>query len=555
MVARKKTAARKAGARRPVAKVPAGKKAAAKSASTAAKSARPRRSAKVQAPRISRASPGTGPVTAARELIIIPAAAAEAVAAPAVANAMAPAVAVAVAASRGAEAIKRILRRVGGSARPLFSTGLLQPSPLPAAPAMAAAVAASAPPAALGSYQAVDAPDEALDDIAADLLARNLVAAAYVKPAVEPPLAPPTGRGRQRRAAAAAVATPAAMLASATGDFSPMQGYLNSAPGGVDARFAWTQPGGKGEQINVIDIEGAWRFDHEDLGQNQGGVVGGTPFDDLDWRNHGTAVISEIGADENGIGVIGIAPASQVSAVSHNGPGTAGAILKAARKLGPGDLLLLEMHRPGPRHNFQERRDQLGYIAIEWWSDDFDAIQVAVRRGVVVIEAAGNGAENLDDALYNRRPAGFPGSWRNPFDRANRDSGAVVVGAGAPPSGAFGPDRSRLDFSNFGALVDAQGWGRQVVACGYGFLQGGNDENLWYTHDFSGTSSASPIVTGALACVQGVRRAMGRTLLTPAQSRTLLRTTGSPQQAGPNGPATQRIGNRPDIRNMVQQMP
>ena len=47
----------------------------------------------------------------------------------------------------------------------------------------------------------------------------------------------------------------------------------------------------------------------------------------------------------------------------------------------------------------------------------------------------GNGAENLDDALYAARPPGFPALWTNPFNRANRDSGAVVVGAGAPPPG------------------------------------------------------------------------------------------------------------------------
>ena len=33
-----------------------------------------------------------------------------------------------------------------------------------------------------------------------------------------------------------------------------------------------------------------------------------------------------------------------------------------------------------------------------------------------------------------------------------------------------GPDRSRLDFSNFGKAVDVQGWGREVTTCGYGDL-------------------------------------------------------------------------------------
>jgi hypothetical protein len=42
-----------------------------------------------------------------------------------------------------------------------------------------------------------------------------------------------------------------------------------------------------------------------------------------------------------------------------------------------------------------------------------------------------------------------------------------------------GPDRSRLDFSNFGKAVDVQGWGREVTTCGYGDLQGGNNEDFW----------------------------------------------------------------------------
>ena len=169
----------------------------------------------------------------------------------------------------------------------------------------------------------------------------------------------------------------------------------------------------------------------------------------------------------------------------------------------------------------------------------------------------GNGAENLDDPLYNTRPTGFPNTWSNPFNLANPQSGAVVVGAGAPPPGTHGrdhgADRSRLGFSNFGARLDAQGWGREVTTTAYGDLQGGSNEDLWYTDVFSGTSSASPIVVGAVGCAQGARRAAGQALLTPATARNLLRTTGSPQQDGPNGPSTQRIGNRPNLRQMISQ--
>src|SRR5262249_43561666 len=161
----------------------------------------------------------------------------------------------------------------------------------------------------------------------------------------------------------------------------------------------------------------------------------------------------------------------------------------------------------------------------------------------------GNGARNLDAAIYNTPGAGFPASWRNPFNPNNPTSGAVLVGAGAPPPGTHGrdhgPDRSRLDFSNYGLPGDTQGWGREGTSTGYGDLQGGSDRDRWYTDVFSGTSSASPIVVGVLGCAQGILRARHRPLLTPAAARQILRATGSPQQDAPGRPRTQRIGNRP----------
>ena len=59
------------------------------------------------------------------------------------------------------------------------------------------------------------------------------------------------------------------------------------------------------------------------------------------------------------------------------------------------------------------------------------------------------------------------------------------------------------------------------------------------------------MVAGALACVQGVLRAAGRAPLSPAQARTALRETGSPQSPAPDG-SLQRIGNRPDIGQLIE---
>lgn len=400
---------------------------------------------------------------------------------------------------------------------------------------------------ALATFYRVRADDERLDALATRLSEAPLIAAAYIKPPSEPAALMTAEAGLDVRREAP----------PATADFTGRQGYLGPAPGGVDAVWAATQPGGRGEGVGIVDVEGAWRFTHEDLVQNAGGLLVGAPSTDLGWRNHGTAVIGEFGGDDNGFGVLGIAPGATTRGASiFGGTGSAGAIVTAANALNAGDVILLELHRPGPRFTFQPRNDQRGYVAIEWWPDDLAAVRYATGRGVIVVGAAGNGAENLDDAIYDVAPAGFPADWRNPFNPANAGSGAVIVGAGAPPPGTHGadhgPDRSRLGFSNHGSRLDAQGWGREVTTTGYGDLQGGTDEDAWYTDRFSGTSSASPIVVGAIASLQGMQDAAGRARMTPAQAVEVLRATGSPQLDGPNGPATQRIGNRPDLRAAAQ---
>lgn len=437
-----------------------------------------------------------------------------------------------------------LLASVGVTLRPLFGS---EQQIQERTAAVAAQINQDVPN--LSVYYRVDAPDDRLDELATQLRQLEVVEAAYIKPPAEPAVMVDKRSHQLNRMMPQAAEAPAV-----TPDFTPRQGYLNAAPEGIDARYAWTLPGGSGAGVGIIDIEYAWRFTHEDLMQNQGGVVGGTEY--LPYRDHGTAVIGEIGSDGNTFGCTGICPDANVRAIAAYGElNSAGAIRIAADMLAPGDIILVELHRPGPRFNFENRADQGGFIALEWWPDDFDAIRYATSKGVIVVEAAGNGAENLDDAIYNTPGPGFPSDWTNPFNRVNRDSGAIVVGAGAPPLQThgqdWGPDRSRLDFSNYGSSVDAQGWGREVTTCGYGDLQGGSDEDLWYTDRFSGTSSASPIIVGTLGCVQGVLRARGMTVLTPLVARNLLLTTGSPQQEAPSRPTSQRIGNRPNLREIL----
>ena len=311
-----------------------------------------------------------------------------------------------------------------------------------------------------------------------------------------------------------------------TPSFESYQGYVGPAPQGIDAPAAW-QRGVRGAGVWFADIEGGWNASHEDLPGDRITHAGGQPIRDPSWRAHGTAVLGEVVGRDNGKGVVGLAPdVERVFTSSIGGTSVADAIDTAATQLRPGDVLLIELQGSGPRGR---------YLPVEYWDDNFDAIAAATARGIVVIEAAGNGGENLDHAAY-----------KDKLSRSGRDSGAIMVGAGAPPRKGFS-DRERLDFSNYGTRVDVQGWGRKVTTLDYGDLQsckgaerGYTDRH--YTGEFSGTSSASPIVAGAAVLVESYVRAKG-VVMEPADVRALLRTTGTPQE----GDLKKQIGPRPDL--------
>jgi subtilisin family serine protease len=337
---------------------------------------------------------------------------------------------------------------------------------------------------------------------------------------------------------------PAGLSGSSAGTrlFEPAQGYLYSAPFGIGAADVWGLAGAKGKAITICDIEGAWNTKHEDL---PAGItlIGGTMIADIGWRNHGTAVLGEMISLPNSKGCVGISHEAKAvvhSAVINNVFNLAQALTNATGQLKKGDVILIELQATGPNNK---------YVAMQYWPDIFSAIVAATAKGITVVEAAGNGNENFDLPIFNNTGL-------------QKDSGAIVVGAGIPPSNAFdfdggggfgsayqqiGVPRSRIWFSNYGKIVNVQGWGFHVATLAYGDMQGDASENKWYTLRFSGTSSASPIVTGAVACLQGRAKAKNGAPLTPAKVRAILMQSGTPQVAGPGVPLTQRIGPQPNL--------
>ncbi len=325
-----------------------------------------------------------------------------------------------------------------------------------------------------------------------------------------------------------------ALPPQASQSWQHLQGYLDPAPSGVDARFAWALAGGDGSGINIVDIEVDWDFGHEDLLHR---LIGKLYGPDGEREDHGTAVLGILGGDANGFGVTGIAHGAYNSTAATGWNGQhwelEDAIVNVALRLNPGSVILIEQQAGGPLWDSDQDLD-FGLLPVEYWSVGYDAIRHATARGIVVVEAAGNGSQHLDNALYG-----------NTFVRAVRDSGAILVCAGTRG------DHSRLPFSNHGARVDVQGWGEQVTTCGgrreaiYCDLTPHADASRCYTGSFSGTSSASAIVAGVAACINGRLKHLGRPLLDSVAMRNLLSATGTPQGGAAAG---ENIGPLPDLR-------
>lgn len=326
-------------------------------------------------------------------------------------------------------------------------------------------------------------------------------------------------------------APPPSDISPPTPSYLNLQGYKAAPPKGIGVLGPATYPGADGRGMAFADVEYSWEINHEDIELPVSRILdqGAYPDDPFGDTNHGTAVLGEVVGRRNAYGVTGIAPAAVAylapANTSYYGYHPARAISIATGVLRRGDAILIEQQTPvcGGRCD----ASQVGCGPLEYDQGSFDAIATATARGIIVVEAAGNGNVNLDSPSCNGR-----------FNRSVRNSRAIIVGAGTSTNHA------RLGFSSYGSRVDVQGWGENVTTTGYGDLFNPNgDVRQRYTKTFGGTSSASPIVTGAVLAVQGVRKACGLAPLSPAQMRTALVSTGTPQANAGTG----RIGPLPRV--------
>jgi serine protease len=239
---------------------------------------------------------------------------------------------------------------------------------------------------------------------------------------------------------------------------------------------------------------------------------------------HGTHVFGTVGGEitNNGVGMAGTAFGAQVVPVrvlGHCGGSNAdiadaitwasgGTVSGVPANANPAQVLSLSLGGTGTCSS----SSVLG-----------QAITGAIGRGATVVVAAGN--SNANASGYS------PASC----------SGVVTVAA-------TGTTSARAYYSNYGSIVT-------VAAPGGGVYQNDGSSGTQVTTGFiwstinagtttpttatyggmAGTSQATPHVAGVVALMQSYRRALGKTLLTPAQVTSLLKSSATVPHVTPSG--------------------
>ena len=280
--------------------------------------------------------------------------------------------------------------------------------------------------------------------------------------------------------------------AQPTPDFEAQQTYLD-APGnrwrGLNVRKAWAnQVTGKGARIHFCD--GGLYPQHEDLRGNPAlKIVSSEPNHN---PQHGTASVGIILARPDGVGATGISHDSELYLYNNrttDAQGNFQALKDLLRNVEPGDIVGVNRqtaHIDVLSTMLPSLHDKA------WWT----VMHALNQRGAVVVNAAANGSsKTLADKGTQAGQGVDLAHW--PYFQDHGDSGTILVGAcesfdGKPHAYSNHDYRYRM----------LNAWGDSVVTLSYGRLQdlSGNDRD--YTDAYAGTSSATPMVCGALSLIQ-----------------------------------------------------
>lgn len=352
----------------------------------------------------------------------------------------------------------------------------------------------------------------------------------------------------------------------------PDTGYMRAAPGGIDAEYAWLQPGGDGGKdhgvnLQFFDIESNWDLSHPDL-LPAAPQFTGTGIRKAGQEYHGTGVLGIVIAsdtdppapyDQSSLGITPKVAVTKVDShwVDVHNTDDFNTILRAILGLNFGDVLLLEAQL-----NIEDSSGTivLGNLPVEFFLHNFDVIRLGTALGIVIVEVAGNEAHDLDvlSTTYS-----IP--WLSKNTDPKFDSGAIMVSAASPwrinPDGSANPndpvhapfrDSNLVRQHNFGSRINCYAWGSNIYTTSClphpsDTLANPNPSAAYY-QSFGDTSGASAIIAGAALSVQGMAAQLGYRF-SPLQIRNLLSdaTTGTASQ----DPTNDKLGVMPNLRAII----
>jgi len=275
-----------------------------------------------------------------------------------------------------------------------------------------------------------------------------------------------------------------------------------------------------------------------------------------DLQGHGTHVATTIAARANGLGIVGVAPQATIVALKActiAGYCFADSVAAALRYAGDQGLDVVNLSLFADPYLYY-CADEAGQRAI--LKELQDAARYAQQRGVVIVAAAGNEAQDLGHPTIDEispdwppgsaivrqvrnncrvAPAELPGvvtvaatgvSTLASYSNVGTPVDVAAPGGDAPQTAStvFGRGRILAGWSS----TDATGTWEALIGANRAVVSGGG-RYVW----ISGTSMASPHVAGVAALIRGVHPAMPQGAVA-----ALIRSSADPLSCPANWPAT-----------------
>ncbi|MFJ4434337.1 S8 family serine peptidase [Pseudomonas sp. NPDC089395] len=328
--------------------------------------------------------------------------------------------------------------------------------------------------------------------------------------------------------------------AQPTPDFEALQRYLET-PGsrdkGLNIRKAW-EAGVKGRGARVHFSDGGLHANHEDLrGNPRLKLIPPTVNSDPD---HGTASAGILLATDNGVGMTGVCHAAELFLYDNRAVDARGysqTLKKLLAYTQPGDIVAVNRqtaHINALGTFLPSLHDKA------WW----DVTRALSTRGAVVLNAACNGTYRADPAVGTSANYGVDLSqWRYFNDQGDAD--AILVGA------CHSWDGKPHQYSNYNyryRMLNA--WGDSVATLGYGDLQDREGHDRDYTDNYTGTSSATPLVAGSLALIQAYAIEQHHLYLNTDQIHLLVMQSGYADATLPDSDRLP-MGARPNVQGAL----